>query len=49
MAFVLVQHLAPEHKSGLVELVRNYTDMRVFEIEDGMLVRSGCVYVIPQS
>ncbi len=47
MAFVLVQHLSPDHKSELVELVQNYTDMQVFEIEDGMPVRPNCVYVIP--
>lgn len=47
MAFVLVQHLAPDHKSGLVELVRSYTDMQVFEIEESMPVRPSCIYVIP--
>src|SRR5665811_2360240 len=36
MAFVLVQHLAPDHKSILVDLVRRYTRMQVFEVEDGM-------------
>ncbi|MFH1081497.1 MAG: chemotaxis protein CheB [Pseudomonadota bacterium] len=47
MAFVLVQHLAPDHKSILTELVRRYTRMRVYEIEDGMAVRPNCVYIIP--
>ncbi len=47
MAFVLVQHLAPSHKSELVEIVRNYTDMQVFEAEEGMPVRPSCIYVIP--
>ena len=47
LALVVVQHLAPDHKSELVDLLRNYTDMQVFEIEDGMRVRPGCVYVIP--
>ncbi|MEO8211551.1 MAG: chemotaxis protein CheB, partial [Myxococcales bacterium] len=28
VAFVLVQHLAPDHKSALTELVRRYTPMR---------------------
>ena len=36
MAFVLVQHLAPDHKSILVDLVRRYTRMQVFEVEDGL-------------
>ena len=47
IAFVLVQHLAPDHKSILTELVKRYTEMRVYEVEDGMPVKSGCVYVIP--
>ena len=47
MAFVLVQHLAPDHKSILVELIRRYTRMEVFEVEDGMVVRPNCTYIIP--
>ncbi len=33
MAFLLVQHLAPDHKSILSELVKRYTRMRVQEAE----------------
>jgi two-component system CheB/CheR fusion protein len=47
MAFVLVQHLAPDHKSILTDLIRRYTRMQVFEVEDGMAVRPNCVYIIP--
>ena len=47
MAFVLVQHLAPDHTSILCDLIRRYTRMEVFEVEDGMTVRINCVYVIP--
>jgi two-component system CheB/CheR fusion protein len=47
MAFVLVQHLAPDHKSILTELVRHYTRMPVFAVEDGMTVHVNCVYIIP--
>jgi two-component system, chemotaxis family, CheB/CheR fusion protein len=47
MAFVLVQHLAPDHKSILAELVRRYARMPVLEIEDGMPVRPNTVYIIP--
>ncbi|MCX5836318.1 MAG: hypothetical protein NTX62_04980, partial [Deltaproteobacteria bacterium] len=35
MAFILVQHLAPDHKSILTDLLRRYTRMQVFEVEDG--------------
>ena len=47
MAFVLIQHLAPDHKSILTDLVRRYTRMQVFEVEDGMVVRPNCTYIIP--
>ena len=47
MAFVLVQHLAPDHKSILTELIRRYTRMQVFEVEDGMEVNINCAYIIP--
>lgn len=47
MAFVLVQHLAPDHTSLLSELVGRCTRMPVFEIVDGMAVQVNCVYIIP--
>ena len=47
MAFVLVQHLAPDHKSILSDLVKRYTRMEVFEVEDGMKVRRNSAYIIP--
>jgi two-component system CheB/CheR fusion protein len=47
MAFVLVQHLAPDHKSILADLIRRYTRMQVSEVEDGMPVLANCAYIIP--
>ncbi|HIJ81565.1 MAG TPA: PAS domain S-box protein [Desulfuromonadales bacterium] len=47
MAFVLVQHLAPDHKSILTELIRRYTRMQVSEVEDGVMVQPNCAYIIP--
>ncbi len=47
MAFVIVQHLAPDHKSILTDLIRRYTRMQVFEVEDGMIVKPNCAYIIP--
>ena len=47
MAFVLVQHLDPNHKSILTDLIRRYTRMQVFEVEDGMTVQPNCAYIIP--
>ncbi|MCX6110569.1 MAG: PAS domain-containing protein [Proteobacteria bacterium] len=47
MAFVLVQHLAPDHKSVLAELLQRYTRMPVSEVEDGVVLEPNCIYVIP--
>ncbi len=47
MAFVLVQHLAPDHQSMLAEIVRRYTRMPVCEVTDGMAVRVNSVHIIP--
>jgi two-component system CheB/CheR fusion protein len=47
MAFVLVQHLAPDHDSLLTELIQRSTRMKVLEVQDGMRVEVNCVYIIP--
>ncbi len=47
MAFVLVQHLSPDHKSLLANLVGKTTAMNVVEAEDAMPVAANRVYVIP--
>ena len=46
MAFVLVQHLPPEHESLLAELLSKQTDMPVRDIEDGVAVEANHVYII---
>ena len=47
MAFVLVQHLVPDHGSLLTELVRRYTRMKVFQVTEGLVLQPNCVYVAP--
>jgi two-component system CheB/CheR fusion protein len=47
MAFVVVQHLDPDHKSILMDLVKSYTKMKVCKVEDGMKVQPNCAYIIP--
>ncbi len=47
MAFVVVQHLSPTHKSMMVELLSRNTDMPVLRVEDTMLVEPNHVYLIP--
>jgi two-component system, chemotaxis family, CheB/CheR fusion protein len=47
MAFVLVQHLAPDHQSMLTELIQRATHLKVYEVTDDMPVEINCVYIIP--
>ncbi|MBV9404125.1 MAG: PAS domain-containing protein, partial [Acidobacteriaceae bacterium] len=47
MAFVLIQHLDPVHKSELSNLLSSSTAMRVQQVTDGMPVEANQVYVIP--
>ncbi|MEG4407577.1 chemotaxis protein CheB [Microcoleus sp. MON2_D5] len=47
MAFVLIQHLAPDHKSLLTEILARTTQMPVNEVQDGVAVEPNQVYVIP--
>jgi two-component system, chemotaxis family, CheB/CheR fusion protein len=47
LAFVIVQHLDPQHASALPELLQKQTAMPVVEAGDGMVVEADRVYVIP--
>ena len=47
MAFVLVQHLDPDHKSLLTELIQRRTRMQASEVVDGVVVQANCIYIIP--
>jgi chemotaxis response regulator CheB len=47
MAFVLVQHLPPDHPSQLSNLLSKATSMPVLEVKDGMTVKPNHVFVIP--
>jgi two-component system CheB/CheR fusion protein len=47
MAFVLIQHLEPQHESALPKLLAKATDMPVVEVSNGLAVEPNHVYVIP--
>ncbi len=47
MAFVVIQHLSPDYKSLMVDLVAKYTSMTVGHAEDGAVARPDHVYLIP--
>jgi two-component system CheB/CheR fusion protein len=47
MAFVLIQHLEPTHRSHLTELLSRVTAMSITEVVDGVRIEPDHVYVIP--
>ena len=49
MAFVLIQHLSPQHLSMLSTFVQKVTKMKVQEAKEGIKVEPNQVYVIPPS
>ena len=47
MAFVIIQHLSPDHKSLLADILSKDTAMPVVEAQDGMRVKRNHIYMIP--
>ncbi|MGM0653291.1 MAG: chemotaxis protein CheB, partial [Bacillota bacterium] len=47
MTFVVVQHLSPDYKSMMVELLSKTTSMPVLKVENGMEIKPNHVYIIP--
>ncbi|MEZ4593574.1 MAG: PAS domain S-box protein [Chloroflexota bacterium] len=47
LAFVIVQHLSPDFKSLMRELLSRYTTMDIHRVTDGMLVEANAIYLIP--
>lgn len=47
MAFVVVQHLSPDFKSHMAQLLGRHTDMPIHRVDNGMLVEPNTVYLIP--
>lgn len=49
MAFILVQHLHPDHKSSLGEILQRDTDIPISVITDKIKVEPDHIYVIPSN
>ena len=47
LAFIVVQHLSPDYKSLMVELLSKHTRMEVLRVEDGVAIRPNRIYLIP--
>jgi two-component system CheB/CheR fusion protein len=47
MAFVIVMHFDPKAKSVMADILKGYTKMEIFQVEDEMKVEPNRVYIIP--
>lgn len=47
MGFVIIQHLSPNHKSLMAELLGKFTTMPVREAQEGWRIEPNAVYLIP--
>ncbi len=47
MAFVIVQHLSPDFKSMMYELLARDTKMEIHRVEDGMSIEANHIYLLP--
>jgi two-component system, chemotaxis family, CheB/CheR fusion protein len=45
MAFVIIQHLSPKHKSIMADILMKYTPMKVLQIEDDQNIQPNCLYL----
>lgn len=47
IAYIIVQHLSPDHKSLMAEILGKYTPMQVMQAEHLMPIEPNVVYLIP--
>ncbi len=47
MSFVVVQHLSPDYKSLMADILGKHTEMDVYQVENDMPVEPDTVYLIP--
>ncbi|MEO1493979.1 MAG: chemotaxis protein CheB [Pseudomonadota bacterium] len=45
--YVIAQHMSPQHKSLLTELIARETELDVVEITDGIVPKPDTIYVVP--
>jgi two-component system, chemotaxis family, CheB/CheR fusion protein len=48
VAYVIIQHLSPDHKSFMAELLAKHSKLKIFEVENNMDIEPNCVYLMPR-
>lgn len=46
-AFVVIQHLSPDYKSLMADILKRNTGMEIFEAEEGMSLKANTIYLNP--
>src|SRR6056297_1741902 len=46
VAFVVIQHLSPDYKSLMDELLARFTEMKIHRVKDGMEIHPNHIYLI---
>ncbi len=48
VSYVIIQHLSPDYQSFMAELLVKHSKLKIYKVEDGMVVETNCVYVMPE-
>ncbi len=49
MTFVIIQHLSPDYKSLMPELLAKHTRMKIYTAENNQIIKPNCIYLNPKS
>ncbi len=49
MAFVIIQHLSPDFKSLMPELLAKHTKMKIYTAQDKKIIKPNCIYLNERS
>ncbi len=48
VAYVIIQHLSPDHKSFMAELLAHHSKLKISVAQNGMYIKPNQVYLMPQ-
>jgi two-component system CheB/CheR fusion protein len=49
VSYILIQHLSPDFKSQMAQILSGHTQLKIVEVVDGIQIESNKVYLIPSS
>jgi two-component system, chemotaxis family, CheB/CheR fusion protein len=48
VSYILIQHLPPDYKSKMADILAKHSKLRIYEVENNMPVESNAVYLMPE-